>query len=93
MANDKKYYELFHSYDDNKIIIRQLRKIFFSEKNNINDDLYRYNDNYYFSTNRKKLKEKALYIRVEWEVKAKEAYEKAWKWYEKIKCNTKIESK
>jgi hypothetical protein len=76
MDDDKKYYELYYSKKDKVIKICPLRKCFDDKKKHIKDnEVFYWNDCYFFGTNRKLLKKKALEIKQEWENGALKEYE------------------
>lgn len=67
MNGEQRYYELYHCKEKYKMELKPLRKIFDREKDRmLTDTLHYYNDCYYFSTNRKMLKNFATEMLEEW---------------------------
>lgn len=59
-------YQLYYNRERKEIKIKPLEKIFQRDNLLITEELYEYNDCYYFCKSRKILKEKAEEIKVEW---------------------------
>lgn len=67
-------YTLYVSKNDAKIVVKKASTVFKNCK--FTDDVVAYNDCYYFSTNRKKLIEKAKEIKNQWVEEARKTLEK-----------------
>lgn len=67
-------YQLYYSKKDSEIKIDKLKKVF--QGIEITDEVKYYNDCFYFCSDRKKLKEKAIEIKNEWISEARIVLEK-----------------
>ena len=73
MTKSKQVYQLYHDKDKRLLKVSQCNKIFYNDpaiflqfRNQSEDFVYYYNPNYYFSSSRKMLVQKARHLKEEW---------------------------
>ena len=85
LNKDGSAYQLFNKKDEAKIIVEKMKPVFNDVRHKVNERVWKYNDNYYFSLDKKKLLELAEELKNKWISEAELLLEK----YNSIKIQSR----